>query len=226
MPRRVAEFLPDHFYHLYNRGNNRESIFFEPENYSFFLQRFVKYFPSDQAEIHSYCLMPNHFHLLIRLLSEFDYSDRMQHFGIYFSKSINARYGRVGHLFQGRFKAKHVDSTGYLLHLTRYIHLNPRFARLVERSEDWEFSNYRDYLFGGRIPEFTPAKRRETSGIVQDEIPEITEARQSEISGISRRPAVTTEPILSHFGGVEDYREFVESFAEEGMRQIEDELWK
>jgi len=226
MPYRETPFLPEQFYHLYNRGNNKEAIFFEAENYRFFLQRFIKYFPPDKAQIHAYCLMPNHFHLLIRLLSGLDYSSAMQHFGISFAKSINTRYARVGHLFQGRFKAKHVDSTEYLLHLTRYIHLNPRFAGLVERAEHWEFSSYRDYVSRGKIPEVTRAKHRETSGIVQGEIPEIAQARRMEISGIYRRPPVATEFVLSHFDGIEDYRQFVESFAEEQMKQTEDQLWK
>jgi REP element-mobilizing transposase RayT len=207
MPYRETPFLPEQFYHLYNRGNNKEAIFFEAENYRFFLQRPIKYFPPDKAQIHAYCLMPNHFHLLIRLLSGLDYSSAMQHFGISFAKSINTRYARVGHLFQGRFKAKHVDSTEYLLHLTRYIHLNPRFAGLVERAEHWEFSSYRDYVCPGEIPEITRPKRRE-------------------ISGIYRRPPVATEFVLSHFDGIEDYRQFVESFAEEQMKQTEDQLWK
>jgi REP element-mobilizing transposase RayT len=226
MPYRSLSIEPEHFYHLYNRGNNREPIFFEPENYSFFLQRFVKYFPTDKAEIHAYCLLPNHFHLLVQLLSELDYSSRMQHFGISFSKSINTRYGRVGHLFQGRFKVKHVDSTEYLLHLSRYIHLNPCFARLVEKAEDWEFSSYRDYVPKRKIPEITESKRREISGIVQDEMPEVTQAKQTETSRIYQRPPLTTDFILSHFDGVEEYREFIESFADEQIKQMEDQLWK
>lgn len=207
MPYRNVSIIADHFYHIYNRGNNRQPIFLERENYRFFLRKFTKYFPSDRVEIHAFCLMPNHYHMLVRLLSDFDYSKQMQSFSISYAKSVNLWNKRTGHLFQGRFQVRLVESTEYLLHLSRYIHLNPRFARLVKQAEDWEFSSYQDYLFGGKIPE-------------------ITEARQSEISGISRRPAVTTELILSHFGGVEDYREFVESFADERMKQIEDELWK
>jgi len=207
MPYRELSFTPDEFYHIYNRGNNKGRIFFEPENYPFFLEKLGKYLRPDQVDIHAYCLIPNHYHILVRLLSGSDFSEKMHDLSISYAKSINKRYPRAGHLFQGRFKAKHVDSTEYLLHLSRYIHLNPRFGGIVQRAEDWEFSSYRDYLFGGKIAE-------------------ITQARQSEISGISRRPAVTTELILSHFGGVEDYREFVESFADERMMQMEEQLWK
>jgi hypothetical protein len=89
--------------------------------------------------------------------------------------------------------------------LSRYIHLNPLFAGLVKKAEDWEFSSYRDYL-GGRIPEFV-------------------ESIRPKIPGTYHRPPVATEYILSHFDGIEDYRKFVESLAEAEMRRIDDQLW-
>jgi len=70
----------------------------------------------------------------------------MQPFTLSYTKAINKRYARVGSLFQGRFKAILVDKNEYLLHLSRYIHLNPVTARLVKRAEDWEFSSYPEYL--------------------------------------------------------------------------------
>jgi hypothetical protein len=70
----------------------------------------------------------------------------MQAFSLSYTKAINRRYERCGSLFQGRFRAIEVDSDGYLLHLTRYIHLNPVKAGFVERPEDWEFSSYREYV--------------------------------------------------------------------------------
>jgi putative transposase len=70
------------------------------------------------------------------------------------TKAINKRYGRVGSLFQGRFQAVRVDRDEYLVHLSRYIHLNPVIAKLVEQPEDWEFSSYREYvgLRAGTLP--------------------------------------------------------------------------
>ena len=78
----------------------------------------------------------------------------MQRFALSYTKAINKRYGRVGSLFQGRFRAVCVDRDEYMVHLSRYIHLNPVTAKLVERPEDWEFSSYREYigLRAGTLP--------------------------------------------------------------------------
>ncbi len=152
MPQRSIELCADEYYHLYNRGNNRERTFYERENYGFFLRRLRKYIVPI-LDVVAYCLMPTHYHLLV-LLKEADLSHRMQLFSISYTKAMNKRYDRVGALFQGAFQAKHVDENNYLVHLSRYIHLNPVMAGLVERPEDWEFSSYREYigLRGGTLP--------------------------------------------------------------------------
>ena len=67
-------------------------------------------------------------------------------FSVSYTKAMNKRYDRVGGLFQGAYRRKHVSGDGYLLHLSRYIHLNPVMDGLVRRAEDWEFSSYRDYI--------------------------------------------------------------------------------
>ena len=98
--------------------------------------------------------MPNHYHFLI-FLREADLSKAMQRFVLAYTNGMNRRYGRCGTLFQGRFQTKWVDRDEYLLHLTRYIHLNPVKAGLVKRPEDWAFSSYQDYLGlrRGTLPE-------------------------------------------------------------------------
>ena len=93
----------------------------------------------------AYCLMPNHFHLLVRPRDD-RFSRGMQRFSISYAKAMNKRMGRSGALFQGAFEAVRVDRDEYSLHLSRYIHLNPVEAGLVRRPEDWEFSSYRDYV--------------------------------------------------------------------------------
>jgi len=145
MPRRQVEFRAGHYYHLYNRGNNRQAIFFERENYLFFLRQMRKYFLPESVEIIAYCLMPNHYHLLVYLKVD-DLVSIMQPFTLSYTKAINQRYARTGTLFQGRFKAILVDRDDYLVHLSRYIHLNPVMAGLIRMPEDWEFSSYRDYI--------------------------------------------------------------------------------
>ena len=145
MPYRKFVFRAGEYYHLFNRGNNCQDIFFERENYRFFLRQLRKYMRPEEIEIVAYCLMPNHYHLLVHLVND-DLSSLMQPFALSYTKAINKRHGRVGSLFQGRFQAVCVDRDEYLVHLSRYIHLNPVVAKLVEQPEDWEFSSYREYV--------------------------------------------------------------------------------
>lgn len=149
MPRRETPLISGQYYHVYNRGNNRQDIFLDRANYVFFLKRLRKYLIGLAADpwvtIVAYCLMPNHFHLLVQLHDEL-FSRRMQRHSISYTKAINKRYHRIGALYQGQFQAIHIDSNDYLLHLSRYIHLNPVTAHLVRRPEDWEFSSYREYM--------------------------------------------------------------------------------
>jgi putative transposase len=145
MPYRKFGFNPNQYYHLYNRGNNYEVIFREAENYRFFLRLLDKYLTPEKVEIAAYCLMPDHYHLLVCPQVE-TLSKLMQPFLLAYTNAFNKRYGRVGSLFQGRFKARYISGNEYLLQLSRYIHLNPVRAGLVKKAEDWEFSSLRDYL--------------------------------------------------------------------------------
>ena len=154
MPQNNIALCTDEYYHLYNRGNNREPIFYDRENYLFFLRRIWKYLlPS--VKVVAYCLMPTHYHLLV-LVQEADAVSRaMQRFSISYTKAMNKRFNRVGSLFQGAFQAKHINENRYLMHLSRYIHLNPVSAGLVGSAEEWEFSSYRDYIGerDGQLPQ-------------------------------------------------------------------------
>jgi REP element-mobilizing transposase RayT len=145
MPYRKENFSSGAYYHLFNRGVNKELIFFERENYLFFLRQMRKYFTNELFIIIAYCLMPNHYHLLVYLKTD-ELGAVVQRFILSYSKAINKRFNRIGSLFQGPFKAVHVDNNEYLLHLSRYIHFNPVDAGLVRQSEAWEFSSYRDYI--------------------------------------------------------------------------------
>ena len=153
MPRREIPIVAGQYYHLFNRGNQKENIFFEKENYYYFIKKF-RFYIEKYVEILCYCLMPNHYHFLLKPFDD-KFSKKMQNFTISYVKSINKKYKRVGHLFQGNFKAKLVEDNNVLLHLTRYIHLNPVHANLVRISEDWEFSSYREYIGQkkGKLPQ-------------------------------------------------------------------------
>lgn len=151
---RKTEFKAGHYYHLYNRGVDRQPIFFQDENWAFFIKRLRKYCQPSLIDIIAYCLMPNHYHLLVYLRTDELSEEIMQPFGVSYTKAINRQQARVGPLFQGPFKAKFVDKECYLLHLSRYIHLNPVAAGLVPSPAEWSFSSYRDYvgLRNGTLP--------------------------------------------------------------------------
>ena len=181
MPQRNVELCAGEYYHLYNRGNNRGRIFYERENYVFFLRRLRKYL-IPVLDIVAYCLMSTHYHLLV-LLKEADLSHRMQLFSISYTKAMNKRYDRIGALFQGSFRAIHVNQNNYLVHLSRYIHLNPVVAGLVERPEDWEFSSYREYIGvrSGTLPAPEIVLSQFPSREVYQEFVESYTAREREI---------------------------------------------
>ena len=143
---RKMKFRTGNYYHLYNRGVNQQPIFLQHRNWGFFIERLRHYFQPELIDIIAYCLMPNHYHLLVYLRIDELSEKVMQPFGVSYTKAINRQEKRVGPLFQGPFKARHVDREAYLLHLSRYIHLNPVAAGLVESPAEWPYSSYRDYI--------------------------------------------------------------------------------
>ena len=153
MTRKVT-FEAGQYYHLYNRGVNRQPIFFNEGNWAYFVKQLRQYAQPEHIDIIAYCLMPNHYHLLVYLKTQALSAKVMQPFGVSYTKAVNKQQERVGPLFQGRFKAVVVDKEGYVLDLSCYIHLNPVRARLVQRPEDWRYSSYQDYvgLRNGTLP--------------------------------------------------------------------------
>lgn len=145
LPRISSE---QYFYHVFSRGNNREPIFFEPADYERFLQNLDRYQPDFGYRLYTYCLMPNHFHILLRP-GKTELSRFMQTLMTAYSMYVNKRYNRVGHIFQGRFKSIIVEKESYLLEVLRYIHLNPVRAGLVARAEEYPWSSYVKYMSTG-----------------------------------------------------------------------------
>jgi REP element-mobilizing transposase RayT len=155
MPRRLIPFVPELHYHIYNRGNNRERIFFEADNYLFFLKKLKEYLVP-VMDILVYCLMPTHYHIVgrVRQTSEVlktsevstDVSTAMMKLSVSYTKAINKRFQRVGVLFQGQFQAKSILTSSYLLNLCRYIHCNPAKDGLVADISQWQYSNYLEWI--------------------------------------------------------------------------------
>ena len=131
------------YYHLYNRTNNHEVLFKSPENYAYFLKLFRREL-GEFVDVLAYCLMPTHFHLLIRIRTT-DIDACRNKVGVWISsytKAINKCCHRHGSLFQQHTKARHVDDEGYLMRLIAYIHQNPLRARLARSQDEWEHSSY------------------------------------------------------------------------------------
>lgn len=144
-------------YHVYNRGVNREDLFKEERNYPYFL-KLIRRHIHPVADIYAYCLLRNHFHLLlrIRMRSEIRKSAAEplhnlqlgRHFGNCFNaytKSVNAAYRRTGCLFERPFKRKHVESSDYFRQLIVYIHRNPQKHGLVDNFVNWPHSSFTRY---------------------------------------------------------------------------------
>lgn len=139
----VEALLGGQYYHIYNRGNNQEVLFREERNYPYFLDLYAKYI-QPVADAYAYCLLSNHFHLLIRI-KEHDQHITSRAFSDLFStytKAFNKGYQRSGSLFEKPFKRKRVENDRYLCDLVVYIHQNPQMHGFVERFEDWPYSSY------------------------------------------------------------------------------------
>jgi len=146
MSKRQVAFLPGQYYHVYNRGANRKTIVRSNENYLFLLRRIKKYAVEFRVTVIAYCLMPNHYHFLLRQDSEATISAFMQAVFNSYTKAFNKMYERTGTLFEERFRAIAIEKYGYLLHLCRYIHRNPVEAGLVTHPAQWPFSNYLEWV--------------------------------------------------------------------------------
>jgi putative transposase len=150
------------YYHIYNRGTNREDLLLEERNYRYFLQLYAKYI-EPVAQTYAYCLLRNHFHLLVWIMTQEQQRtyhraqaettkllSPSQQFGNLFNayaKAINKAYGRTGSLFQHPFGRVPVTSDEQLVHLVTYIHHNPQKHGLVDDFRRWPWSSYSALAF-------------------------------------------------------------------------------
>jgi putative transposase len=187
MAKRKESFAPGEYYHIYNRGNSKQQIFHDTEDYLRFMtllytcnsfHNFNMYLIKRGGEkdpflferggqrvaIGAYTLMPNHFHIFIKETNDKGVSAFIQKLCTAYSSYYNKKYKRTGGLFEGKFKAEHVDNDVYLKYIFSYIHLNP--LKLIQKDwkevgikdkdgaitylSNYEYSSYKDYLGSSR----------------------------------------------------------------------------
>ncbi len=159
MPRKnvIKQYAENQFYHIYNRGVNKEAIYIDDEDYRVFLNLlkrllghevqkniFGREYPNyfNEIELNTFCLMPNHFHILIYQHTESAVIKFMQSLAVSYSMYFNKKYDRVGPVFQSQYKASMITNNSYLYHISRYIHLNPTNFR------EWKYSSLPYYVSG------------------------------------------------------------------------------
>lgn len=163
-------FTPDHYYHIYNRGIAKQVIFHETQDFQRFVDALAFYVeakpknkfsaseweyiknirdePVKEAlvEVVSFCLMPNHFHILAKQVLEGGISDFMRRLLNSYTRYYNQKRQRIGTVFQGTFRAVHIENNEQLIHVSRYIHLNPFVAKLVDNPKTYQWSSYPLYF--------------------------------------------------------------------------------
>ena len=178
---------PGEYFHIYNRGNAKERIFIEDQDFTFFLMRLkqnlfpnqekgrsrLQFLPPDSFSVVCYCLMPNHFHFLIRQNTDLPIGKLLLKLCTSYSMYFNKKYDRVGHIFQDQFKQVLVGDNEYLTWLSAYIHQNPKVAGLTNNIEKYAWSSYLNFI------------------------------------GERNDPLCRKEVILSQFNCVRDYKSFV-----------------
>lgn len=203
----VKTYLENAYYHIYNRGVEERLIFQDQEDYKVFLSFVKRYLVvltqnevqprwntdvSEKILLAAYCLMPNHFHFLVKQITEDGVTEFMRALMNSYVGYFNQKYKRVGGLFQGIFKAAYIDNEAYLLHLTRYIHLNPiELAEMsMKKLEDY-YCSYGEYI-----------GKRNTSWISCDEV---LGHFGSKLAGI---------------GSFDSYKDFVEEYQGDSREEL------
>lgn len=142
MPRRARNYIPNLPYHIVQRGNNRQACFRNPEDYRRYLDLWQRFGRHHGVNVHAYCLMTNHVHLLVTPAADESISRTMKDVGSRYAQYVNKRYQRTGTLWEGRHRSSLVQTERYLLTCYRYVELNPVRAGMVRRPEEYPWSSY------------------------------------------------------------------------------------
>lgn len=144
MPRKKRpKFVPGKLYHIYNRGNKKDRIYYDSKDRTIFHKKVHKYTQKEGTEIIIECLMDNHYHLILKQGTNDTISKIMQRVGTSYSRWFNERYNNVGHVFQGRFKSRPIKNQDDLKRLIHYVRMNPVKSYYVDDPEHykWLFIN-------------------------------------------------------------------------------------
>ena len=164
---RIRNFEENGYYHIFNRGVEKRKIFLDDQDYKMFsyylfvylkpLDEILLAYPrlpirlqaknlSDEIDLISYCLMPNHFHLLLKQRTKNGFSKFIKQITNAYTEYFNKKYERTGSLMQGTFKSVKVNTDQQLIHLSRYIHLNPIVDNVVDELTAYPWSSYKDII--------------------------------------------------------------------------------
>jgi len=175
--RDYKNFVKGSIYHLYNRGDNKEIIFRDEQDYRAFLFRLglglgiemkdlneceitkspksrirITSLKPNNFKLHAFCLMPNHIHLLLEQCGDEPISKLISRVFTSFSKYINLKHKRIGHVFQDKFKSVQIETNPQLMLISSYIHMNPIKDSLVNKAEDYKWSSYNDFIVDRKNP--------------------------------------------------------------------------
>jgi len=153
MSRAPRDFFPGAIHHVTSRGNRRAAIYHDRRDHFIWLDTLAETVEKHELKVHAYCLMPNHYHLLIETVHA-NLSESMHQLNAIYCQHFNRRHGLTGHVIQGRFHAVPVTKDRQLLAVARYVSLNPVRAKLVADPADWPWSSHRHYLFPDEAPDW------------------------------------------------------------------------
>ena len=155
MPRKKRHLIDDGIYHVFNRGNDRQRLFREEEDFVYFLKCLEKEKTILKAQIYHYCLMSNHFHFLLKVRLGDHLPILMHRLQLGYARYFKRKYKLIGHLFQSRFKSPHIREESYYLQCGRYIERNPVKARQIQDPSQYLWSSASFYTRGTINPILT-----------------------------------------------------------------------
>jgi len=142
MPRTARITMENACYHIITRGNQKQWVFIEPQDYEKYLFLLTKYKKRYKFKLYCFCLMPNHVHLIIEVQDPLRLNKIMRSLNLSYTLYYNSKYKKVGHLWQDRFKSKLIEKDAYLLECINYIEANPLRASLVSDITRYRWSSY------------------------------------------------------------------------------------